>query len=152
MRGAVLAVKPVNDTMLLTVSFTLPGGFGYVLNEAHANIVVDVAEAFENVAQLRISQPSQALADFDYRMSLPFQATSQDGVTTGVRATRINSGFLARTPIVPVTGATASLSMTNLAAAAGAAGTIDAVISFFEYDREQLVWYPANSVQNVATR
>ncbi len=152
-RGAVLAAKPVNDTELLVISWTLPGGFGYVLNELHLNIVVDVADDWNNRGHLRMSQTSIANRDFDYRIPIDFLSFSQNGTTTGVRSSKVQSGTLTRVPIVPrSTGSTAQLSFTNTNAAVGAAGTVDAVISFFEYDLEQIAWFPAHIAAAVITR
>ncbi len=142
----------MNDTELLTISFLLAGGYGYILNEINVNIVVDVADDWDNRGHLRLSQTSPANTDFDYRVPLDFLSFSQNGLTTGVRATKIN-GALPRTPIIPrSSGQTNSMHFTNLQAAVGAAGTVDALISFWEYDLEQMVYFPAHSALNVVPR
>ncbi len=153
MRGAVLAAKPVNDTILLSMSLTLPGGFGYVLNELNASIVVDTASDWESRGDWRLSQTSVATRDFTYRFPVVFDLMSQNGVDQGVRATRVSGDVLTHTPIIPrSTGATQSLAFSNLQAAVGAAGTFDAVISFWEYDLEQMVYFPVHSAIGVYQR
>jgi len=149
----VLALKPVNDTELLSISMALPGGFGYILNELHVNIVVDRATDWEGFGHWRLSQSSRANANFDYRYPLLFSLFSQNGISNGVRGTRYGENQLTRTPIVPPSGgSTSSLHFANLNATAAAAGTVDSVISFWEYDLEQLAWYPAHAATNVIAR
>lgn len=151
-RGATLAAKPVNDTMLLSIALTLPGGFGYVLNELSCNIVVDTADDWDGVGHWRVSQASRALDGFDYRYPITFTNFSQNGVAKGVRGTRYDN-LPIRTPILPgSTGSTQSLSFVNLAAAVGAAGTVDAMLSFWEYDLEQLQYYFVHMASGVYSR
>ncbi len=153
MRRAVLAVKPVNDTELVVVQWTLPGGFGYILNELHMNIEVDVASNFTAAAVYRSSLPNPALGAFDYLQVLEFANGGRNGTVNNLRSTRVGAGILSRVPILPGSGgATQALSCHNLNVAVGAAGVINAVISFWEYDLEQLAWYPAHSAANVVTR
>ncbi len=146
MPGEVLALKPVNDTELLSISGTLNPGFGYVLVEAHCNISQDTADDWDGFGQLRISQPSTALDGFDYRMPIQFSNYSQDGVTKKIVATRGGGTYqLLHTPIVPPEGgSTFSMSFANLAAAAAAAGVVDAVVSFWQYDLAQLQYFPVH--------
>ena len=152
-RGAVLAAKPVDDTELLTIALTLPAGFGYVVNEIHCNIIVDTADDWNGFGIWRLSQSSPANNGFDYRFLLPFSNTSQNGSTLGVRGTRQAGQHITRTPIVPPReGSTQSLSFTNLNAAVQAAGTVDALLSFWEYDLEQLAWYPAHVAASTYVR
>lgn len=139
--------------MLLAISYGLPGGFGYVMNEVQVNVVVDTASDWENVGHIRISQSSVANRNFDYRIPLDFLLFSQNGTTLGVLGTQIPSGLLTRTPIIPRSvGATQQMIFTNLADPASAAGTIDALISYWEYDLEQLAYFPAHSAINTLGR
>jgi len=152
-RGAVLAAKPVNDDLLLTVNWTLPGGFGYILNELHLNIVVDRAIDYREWGILRVSSVSTALTGFDYRYPIFTEAMSNAAGANNVRGTYVRAGTLMRTPIVPgQAGSTASLSFANQVDTVQAAGTVDALISFWEYDLEQIVWYAANMAIGVMAR
>lgn len=152
-RGATLAAKPINDDEVLSVTWTLPGGFGYVLNELHLNIQQDVQSDWDNRGHWRLSQSSQANLNFDYRIPIDFLSfVGSVGSLTELRATKIN-GILTRTPIIPrVTGATNSLHFVNLADPAGAAGTVDALISFWEYDLQQLQYFPVHMASGVFNR
>lgn len=144
-RGAATQAKPINDDYLISFAATLPTGFGFVLNEIHFNGQFDTANDFNGLGLFRLSQPSAALRDFDYRMGLQLSATSQNGSTIGVVCTRNLDGTLSRTPIVPPqAGSSFALSFSNLADPAMAVGVADVVISFFEYDLEQITWFPAN--------
>jgi len=152
-RGGVLAVKPVNDTILLTISLTLPSGFAYVLNEFHVNIQVDTASDWHGEGQWRLSQTSPANLGFDYRFPIPFILTSQNGVDLAGRGTRVDPATVTRTPIIPLQGgATQSVHFVNLAAAVQAAGTVDSVISFWEYDLNQAVYFPIHAPVGVYSR
>lgn len=135
------------------MNFALPGGFGYVLNEAQINVVQDVADAWEKVGHWRLSRSSTVNINFDYRIPIEIRSFSQNGTTIGVWGTIIPSGTLTRTPIIPGSAATTqSWAFANLAAPAGAAGTIDSLVSFWEYDLEQIVNYPVHSALNVVGR
>lgn len=146
-------IKPINDDFLLAIGLTLPGGFGYIINEMHLNVIVDTASDFDAVGHWRISDSSPANADFDYRMPFDFVLFSQNGSTNGVRASQIPSGILTRTPIVPLSsGATQTVAVTNRADPAQAGGTVDFVASFWEYDLEQMQFFPAHMALNVVGR
>jgi len=153
LRGAATAAKPATDTYLLTINATLPAGFGYVLNEIHLNLVVDRAPDFNGTAVMRLSQPSNALRDFDYRMPLAFSSFSINGGPEGAIATGRGPQGLMRTPIVPPRdGSTFSLSASNPNTTAMAVGTADAVISFWEYDLQQLQYYFVHMASAVSQR
>jgi len=152
-RKAVLALKPVNDTELLSVNFTLPSGFGYVLADVHLNIVQDKALDWGASGYLLLTNIDPAHDDMDYKMPILFVAVSNGGVTVDARMTQIPAGTLSRVPISPGRGGSlTSLRFNNLAAAAAAAGVVNAVCSFWEYDLEQLSYYPAHSALNVVGR
>ncbi len=146
-------MQPVNDTLLLSVGFTLPGGFGYVLNEVHMNIEVSVADDYDSEAILRLSRTSPQLGLFDYLQVMPFNLGGRNGTTRNTRATSPQVGNLTRTPIIPgSTGATSTLSCQNLQTNVGTAGTVNAVISFWEYDLEQIAYYPIHAPAGVYSR
>ncbi len=131
----------------------MPGGFGYVLNELHVNIRVDTASDWEAFGSWRVSQSSVANRDFSYRFPIPFTNVSDNGVSLGNRETSIDLGILTRTPIIPrSTGSTQSIAFSNLQAAVGASGNVEALISFWEYDLEQMVYFPVHSAAGVLAR
>ncbi len=153
MRGATLAAKPVNDTILLSINFTLPGGFGYVLAEISLNIEVDTATDWNANAMFLMAAPTPEATLIDVRMPIEMASTGNGGVDLGVRASRIPSGTLSRIPIMPgQSGTFTSLRYANLAAAVGAAGTVDAYCAFWQYDLEQMEYFPAHMATNVVGR
>ncbi len=148
-----LAAKPVNDTELLSIAMTLPSGFGYVLAEVHFNINVDTADDWNAYAEFIIAGPTAALSGVDYRLPLEMVNTGNGGVLLDVRTAKIEAGVLSRIPIIPAqAGVFTQIRYANLAAAVQAAGTVDAVVSFWEYDLEQISYYPAHSALSVFSR
>lgn len=152
-RGAELAAKPVNDTELLTVGWTLPGGFGYVLNEMHFNIEVDTASDWETTVVWRLSQPNPQLQGMDYLHVIQFALGGRNGLAELVRSTGQISAQMVRTPLIPrSTGSTQAMSASNLKAAVQAAGEVNFVASFWEYDLEQIQYFPVHAPVGVYSR
>lgn len=153
-RDAVLAAKPVDDTELLTINFTLPAGFGYICNELHVNIETIRAIDWNAFGTFLLSSSSRANQGFDYRMLLDFAGPwSQNGTTLGGRSTDEVPANLSRVPIIPATsGAFSSLRFANLAATVAGVGNVNALVSFWEYDLEQLAWFSPHSALNVVNR
>ncbi len=142
----------MNDTELLIIQFSLPAGFGYVFNELNVNIVVDTATDWENRGVWRLDQTSSANADFNYRIPLDFLTVIANGVDAQVRTTKINN-TLTRTPIVPrASGATQQIIFSNVAAAVQAAGVVNALCSFWEFDLQQMQYFPAHTALSTTTR
>ncbi len=151
--SAVLALKPVNDTELLDVIVTLPSGFGYVINELNVNITQDRAASFEAEGVLIITDSSRQNQDFDYRIPIPFINFSNQGTNLQARATRVPAGSLTRVPIIPGAAATTlRLRFSNLDATVAAAGVVNALMSFWEFDLQQLQYFPAHVSESVTTR
>ncbi len=152
-RGAVTAVKPINDDLLLEVPFTLPSGFGYLLNEVHLNVNSNQAGQMEAFAVFSLFQTSSANRNFDYRQPIAMELGGIGGTSNNFRMSRIAAGNLTRVPIVPpAAGANGILSYTDRFDPAATAGTIDALISFWEYDLEQIVYFPVHMAANVVGR
>ncbi len=148
-----MAAKPVNDTILLSISFTLPGGFAFVIADLEFNIVVDTASDWNANAQWLVAAPTPQTLLVDFRTPIAMDLTANSGTANGVRAARVSAGVLNRAPILPgQSGTFTSLRYTNLAAAAGAAGTVDAAVSFWEYDLEQISYYPVHSAASMYAR
>lgn len=152
--GIATEAKPINDDYLLSFTWTLSAGFGYIVNELHVNIVIDKASDFDAIGHWRLSGSSPANRGFDYRIPFDFDLFSQNGLTREVRSSSILSGQLTRTPIVPfqTTGSNQSISITNRVDTAQLAGTADCVISFWEYDLAQIEYYMAHSALNTLGR
>ncbi len=139
--------------MLLSCTFSLPGGFAYLVNEIYLSWIVNTASDVSTAGHWRLSGSSAANQGFDYRIPFLMTLFSQNGSTLGVRASEFSAGRLTRTPIVPRSeGATQSVSVANLADPAMAAGVLDFVASFWEYDLEQAQFFPVHSANNVVGR
>ena len=152
-RGAELAAKPVNDTLLVSITWTLPSNFGYVFNELNCNYQADVAGNFDAFGMLRLHQTSAATKNFDWRYGIDMNLVSENGTSRRRRQTQMHAGQVTRTPIAPPAGgANGGFSFVNLNTAVQAAGVLDFVISFFQFDLEQITWYPAHASTAVATR
>ncbi len=152
-RGDTLAAKPVNDTILLSINFTLPGGFGYILAEISFNLECDTATDWNANAMFLMAAPTPESTAVDVRMPIEMASTGNGGVDLGVRLSKIPAGTLSRIPIMPgQSGTFTSLRYANLAAAAQAAGTVDAIVAFWQYDLEQMENYPAHMAANVVGR
>jgi len=157
--GAVLAAKPLYDKLMLSFSFSLPHNYAYLLNELNVSVDCDTASDWDDVGHLRLPSTSTANRGFDYQVPLDFTLYSRHATgplgTAGqtMRSTQINSGQLPRTPIVPTEFmATSSMIFCNRVDAAQAAGTVDALISFWEFDLEQIQFYPIHMAANVVAR
>lgn len=88
-----------------------------------------------------------------YRNTLPFETMSNNGVDTDIRSTLIPSGTLSRIPILPAAaGVFTSMRFVNLTATAAAAGKVNAVVSFWEYDLQQITYFAAHMATNVVGR
>ncbi len=152
-RGAELAAKPLNDTLLVSITWTLPANFGYVFNELNVNFQADRAPDFDTIAMLRFHQTSAATKDFDWRYGIDMNLVSENGTSARRRQTDVHAGQITRTPIAPPSGgSTGGFSIVNRNATAQLAGELDFLISFFQFDLEQITWFPAHSTMATATR
>ncbi len=134
------------------MSFTLPLGFGYVLNEMGFFIEVDTASDWESTMMMRISRASPQLGLFDYLEVIAFNLGGRNGVSNNTRSAAPISSQLPRTPIIIDSTAVHGLTATNLQAAVGAVGTFNAMISFWEYDLEQIQYFPVHAPVGVYSR
>lgn len=142
----------MNDEELLTMSFTLPQGFGYVLNELHFNIEQNRAADWDAEIVLRLSRPSPQLGLWDYFEVIPFNLGGRNGVDRQLRSSAPIASQLPRTPIVINSGAVHSITAQNLTATAATAGTFNGLISFWEYDLEQIAYFPVHAPAGVYSR
>lgn len=141
--AATLAAKPVNDTQELNVSIVLPVEFAYRLINLSISLVQDVANDWTNRGYLEITngvrgpqvgstQRYQAVMDFATRIPTPSEM------------------WIARlsnfpTDILQAIGGSAPVIVYkahNATAAVGAAGTVNFLTTFLEYDIEQAQRFP----------
>lgn len=145
-------MKPVNDDELLSINFTLPGGFGYVLADVHCNIVQNRAVDWTGNGFLLLTDIDNAHRDFDYKIPLEFPSFSNAATSNDARATRIPAGTLPRIPITPSGELITSMRFANTSDTVASAGVVNAVVSFWEYDLEQMVYFAAHMAMNTVTR
>ncbi len=150
-----MAVKPVNDQILLRINFTLRQGFAYIFNEMQLTIVVDTATDWDANAQLFFGDVSRNLAGHRQRVPVPMSSFGFNGVDLQARSSLLQAGMFPRTPMQTPDGVSTinmNCSYQNLAAAVEAAGTVSFNASFFVFDLEQIQFFPANWSQSVTPR
>lgn len=142
-----LDAKPINDIQLLTITATIPPNFGYVFADVALTISQDVADAWDPAFILNLQNFYRAPQTVSLGLSISAMLPSIAGGFGTVRATAEKTGAFSF-PIVGVkdtTGIQINLQATNQAAPAGAIGTVNAYISFWQFDLEQIFKYPINS-------
>lgn len=145
----------MDDTILLRVNFTLLAGFAYVWNELAATIEVDTASDWDSPSQLFMGNFSRVLKNFRQRIPVSLALMGFNGVDRQTRGAAMPLGLLPRTPIQTPDGlATMNFhwAAQNTAAAVGAAGEVSFAASFFEFDLDQIQFFPANWSQSVTPR
>ncbi len=156
LQDAVLALKPVNDTLLVNIAFSLPGNFAYVLNELHLNFTSDKISNFDDSGMLVLSNYAKHARNIDMRIPLPFLTNATgDGLTTTQKGYAGAAGSLWRTPLQApdnVTAVSGAVRISEINSVASAAGVINFEINFFEFDLEQVLYFPANISLAVTTR
>lgn len=147
------AAKPVNDQYFLRFSVSLPQNYAHVLADLSAFLAVDTASDFEAAWVLETQDNYPLAAENKTRYAIP---TLTGAVVNGDPIILMNEpqSRLPRAPIWTVSGTqpTLVLSITNNAAAVMAAGTTAGLMSFWQYDLEQVRSYPVNAPFLVANR
>lgn len=153
--GQVLDAKAINDTQLLQLTATLPPNFGYVMNVANVSIAQDKASAWQPIFNLNLQNYYRAPESVslglssDWAQSFPENSIQEDG-----RALSVDQPW-PTFPIIGVEGTSGVLSVLsggNRDSAAALAGTVNAYLSFWQFDLEQIRKYPINSPQPVHSR
>jgi len=145
--AATLDAKPINDIQLLTLTAILPPNFGYVFADVALSIAQDVADAWDPAFILNLQNFYRAPQAVSLGLSISAMLPSLAGGFGTVRSTAEKTGALSF-PIVgtkETTGIQINLQATNQAAPAGAAGTVNCYISFWQFDLEQIFKFPINS-------
>ncbi len=148
--SSAVSAKPVNDTIDLFVTATLPENFAYIITRLNVLLVVDTVLAWEGQITLRMSNhiPGQEVGTTE---TLCVGFSFQDLQSTGpFRALFENSGAFLQpftSPMWATHGGSVTfrMHMGNIAAAVGAAGTIIAHAEFLEYDLNQAQRYWINT-------
>lgn len=152
-----LDAKALNDTALLNLTATLPPNFGYVLMDVKLDIAVNRAfdwsdtmslnlQSYYRAPGLSVALSSTWKGNFDIADTLT--ATTRTSVWLG-------DNPLPKFPIIGTPGTTGVLiviSSSNSVALATTIGTVNAYISFWQFDLEQIRKFPINSPQPVHSR
>ncbi len=142
-----LDAKPINDDQLLNCTATLPANFGYVMADGGLNVAQDRAVDWQSNSALNLQNFFQAPTD----LSVGLNFTWQQGFKAVLDNTLIVSDVRASWPAFPMvaprgtSGILVVFSAFNGNDTAAAAGTVNAFVSFWQFDLEQLRKYPINS-------
>jgi len=152
-----LDAKALNDRAFLNLNATLPPNFGYVMADMMVTISQDNAADWDGLCNLSLQNFYRVPSD----TSVALRGGYMSGFTgSAVRETRTmtrteNSTPFPTFPIIGVHGTSGiliSIGMVNSAAAAATQGTINAYISFWQFDLEQIRKYPINAPIPVHSR
>jgi len=149
-----LNLKALNDTQILVLTATLPPNFGYVMMDALVTITQDVANNWKDIIILNLQNFYRA----PLNLSIGLSSTWVQEFNLGLDNTSRNLSRSQPWPGFPIIGSTdtsgvlVTMTMRNAVAAAAAAGTVNAFISFWQFDLEQIRKYPINSPQPVHSR
>ncbi len=153
---ALLDAKALNDDALLNLTATLPPNFAYVLNDINFNITQDTAFAWADVCTLNLQSFYRAEINESVALSCTWR---QDFFLTDIfNATNRSMQVTQPWPSFPMigtpgtTGIQCVISSGNPADAAALAGTVNAYMSWWQFDLEQVRKYPINSPQPVHAR
>jgi len=153
-----LDVKVLNDDALLQLQATLPPNFGYVMADAQVTIAQNRAFDWTNECVLNLQNFYRAQVALSVALSIDwFHDFPVDGQALDRRTLRSRGGANSW-PSFPIIGTPGTsgiqiqLSMFNNIDAATTAGTVNAYISFWVFDLEQIRKYPINSPFPVHTR
>ncbi len=145
--GQALDAKALNDEALLNLQGTLPPNFAYVMQDMNVTIAQDLAENWSTFINLNLQNfyrsPETLHVALAGNWVQDFLGAAQDAST---RASSQRQPY----PSFPLLGVNAAgvqinISTFNNVAAAAAAGVVNAFISFWQFDLEQIRKYPINS-------
>lgn len=148
------AIKPVNDEILYQVTALLPPNFGYVFADANLSIATDFVDQFDNQMNLNFQnfyRGGDSAIGLNGNFPQPFVVISvlSDLIAMEQRAP------LPTFPMIGTSGTTGiqvNMSANNPGSTATAAGVINAYLSFWQFDLEQIRKYPINSPSPVHAR
>lgn len=145
---ALLDIKILNDDAILQLTATLPPNFGYVMVDLNVTIAQDRAFDWDNECNLNLQNFYRApvvdsvalVANWRQR----FESIGQDESQRALVLDQPYPSF----PIIGTQGTSGvliNISMYNNNNAASSAGTVNAYISFWQFDLEQIRKFPINS-------
>lgn len=147
---AALDAKALNDSMILALTATLPPNFGYVMADIMVTIAQDEANDWNNVLIFNLQNFYRAPPSLSIGLSATWLANfsnQADGLLRALRGVE-SQGSWPTFPLIgseDTSGVQVRITITNPAAAATTAGTVNAFVSFWQFDLEQIRKYPINS-------
>lgn len=142
-----LDLKAINDTQILQLTATLPPNFGYVMVDANTSISQDQADDWQSAWSLNLQNFYRAPVNISVGLSSNWLQDFRQGLTVSTR----HMSQVQPWPSFPIIGSAGTtgilvvMTMINSQAAAAVAGTVNAYISFWQFDLEQIRKFPINS-------
>lgn len=149
-----LDVKAINDQALLKLQATLPPNFAYVMGSANATITQNKAAVWDDEFNLNLQNfyraPNILSGGLAGNWRQQFENAGQNGESRSLVLVQPWPSF----PIIGSSdsGIAINMEMFNNDTAASTIGTVNAYISFWQFDLEQVRKYPINSPQPVHAR
>ncbi len=146
-----LDAKPVNDSIDLTFTCSLPNGFAYVLSALTFEIGVDTASDWESFTRCRIFNGLPNVAPGNNQVAglsmvlIPNGASADPSRVLGYEEGQLADwfpGVIVKSP--GAAGHSFILQYHNAAAAVGAIGTINFNLSVYQYELNQAIRFPLN--------
>lgn len=154
--NATLDAKGAGDIMLLNLKATLPPNFAYVLADIHCAIAQDEADDWDTVGTLNLQNYYRAPQSV--AMSSTFMFGFEVGTFLNTTRVMTNSERSSKLPAFPIigtpgtSGALINVLLGNGSGNATTAGAVNAFISFWQFDLEQVRKFPINTPIPVSSR
>ena len=151
--GQQVVAKAQSDTALLNLKGTLPPNFGYVMNDLNVSLAKDRAHEWSDSIQMNLQNFYRAPLTLSVGLAgnwvQPFPLGPEDNVAGGLATRSIQ--VIQPWPAFPIigtegtTGVLINIHIFDDSSAVSAAGTISTLMSFWQFDLEQIRKYPINS-------
>ncbi len=144
-----VSLKPVNDQINVFITATLPENFAYIMRSFNLVLSADTASDWDNTCPMRMFNhiPGQEVGtneEIATELSLYVPATQNPTLIANQHRVNV-SAFTAPMWAVHGGSITFRVSLTNVAAAAGAAAFVTTHCDFYEFDLTQAQRYPINT-------
>lgn len=154
-----LSAKPVNDSIDLQFTCSLPGGFAYIISSLNFEIEVDTATDWDANCQARVFNGLGNGAPTNFQFGVFNMANNPGSVAEDPRRVlNFQLGTLREwwpNPIVRSPGASGAsflINYHNSAAAVQAAGALSFHMAIYQYELNQALRFPLNSPVPVGIR
>ncbi len=149
-----IALKPINDQLLVQMTGVLPPNFGYVMNDANFSVAVSAVQTWHPDMNLNLQNFYRGGSETIGLSGNWPQGFDTISVLSDLRAMNREQPWPAF-PLIGTAGTTGIqfvLSAWNADAAANPAGVLNAYLSFWQFDLEQIRKFPINSPVPVHVR